>query len=100
MQVITPKIIAEQLNKSTSWVYKNAANLGAAFIGGSWIFTQEGLENAIQRGQEMARELNASREEIHKVIPDQERSNKLGSDKKKRTQPKDKIRDELLGFMC
>ncbi|MDH4317123.1 MAG: hypothetical protein OEV64_01915 [Desulfobulbaceae bacterium] len=100
MQVITVQTIAKQLNKSTSWVYKNAANLGAAFIGGSWIFTQEGLENAIQRGQEMAREHNASRNEIHENFPDQKRGNELGSNKEKRTQSKDQIRNELLGIVC
>ena len=51
--VLKPKDIADMLGKSVTWVYRNARELGASRIGGSWIFTQEGLEYALQRGQKL-----------------------------------------------
>ena len=51
--VLKPVEIADMLGKSKTWVYRNALELGASRIGGSWIFTQEGLENALQRGKEV-----------------------------------------------
>lgn len=45
---LTPKEIADLLGKSTSWVYDNASKLGGVKIGGSWIFTEEGLKAVLQ----------------------------------------------------
>jgi hypothetical protein len=54
VEVIPPSEVASLLHKKLKRVYAHAAELGAAPIGGSWIFTQEALENALQRSREMA----------------------------------------------
>ena len=48
MTLITAKKVAKTLQKSLNWVYDHALDLGAKRIGGSWIFTKEGLDHAIQ----------------------------------------------------
>jgi hypothetical protein len=52
MTVLEIKEVAQKLKKSPRWVYAHAYELGAAKIGGSLIFTQEGVENAILRSQQ------------------------------------------------
>ena len=51
IKLLQPKEIASRLQKSLGWVYAHAGELGASKIGGSYIFTEEGLEDAIQRGK-------------------------------------------------
>lgn len=54
LSIILPSSgVAELLHKSLRWVYLHAAELGAARIGGSWIFTEEGLRDALQRARGM-----------------------------------------------
>ena len=54
MEFISPRDISAQINKSIRWVYSHAHDLGGIKIGGSWIFTKEGFENAIQTKQKVA----------------------------------------------
>ena len=54
--------VASLLRRSEKWVYDHAGELGAAKIGGSIFFTEWGLEDAIQRGQEVARSRHIRRE--------------------------------------
>jgi hypothetical protein len=56
MIILHPKEVAAKLKKSLPWVYAHAPELGAVKIGGSWIFTQEGVEDAILRFQAEAME--------------------------------------------
>ncbi|MBW2307529.1 MAG: helix-turn-helix domain-containing protein [Deltaproteobacteria bacterium] len=84
MIVLTPQEIARRLKKSVRWVYTHARELGAAKIGGSWIFTQEGLDDAIQRGQEMAWDAHASRQKASSLISNQKGCCRLGKREAKR----------------
>jgi hypothetical protein len=47
--VLTAQEVAAIMRKSKTWVYDHAYELGASRIGGSPIFTLEGLENAVSR---------------------------------------------------
>jgi|SRR5208283_4286008 len=47
MTILQPEEIAVRLKKSKRWVYDHGAALGGRKIGGSWFFTEEGLEHAI-----------------------------------------------------
>lgn len=49
--VISPEEVAKLLGKSRSWVYGHAPELGASRIGASWIFTKEGLTEALQKAR-------------------------------------------------
>jgi hypothetical protein len=53
MTCLTPATISEMLNMSIRWVYLHASELGASRIGKTWIFTQEGLEDALQKPRGM-----------------------------------------------
>jgi hypothetical protein len=48
-EILSAKKVSSILNKSLKFVYTHAAELGGAKIGGSYIFTQEGLYDALQR---------------------------------------------------
>ena len=50
-RVISPENVAKLLGKSRSWVYAHAAELGASRIGSTWIFTKEGLTEALQKAR-------------------------------------------------
>lgn len=50
-RVISSEEVAKLLGKSRSWVYGHAAELGASRIGSSWIFTKEGLTEALQKAR-------------------------------------------------
>ena len=78
MKVLSSEEVSIQLKKSLRWVYHNAGDLGAARIGGSWIFTEEGLENALQRGQEVARLRDAQRTEASRVVSIQKGRARMG----------------------
>ena len=56
--------VASRLRRSEKWVYDHAGELGAAKIGGTLFFTERGLEDAIQRGQEVARGRHIRREKV------------------------------------
>ena len=43
MKILHPKQVAKTLGKSLRWTYNHAHELGAAKIGGAWLFTEEGL---------------------------------------------------------
>jgi hypothetical protein len=47
ISALSAQDVADLLKKSKSWVYDHADELGASRIGGSPIFTVEGLKNAL-----------------------------------------------------
>ncbi len=47
VRFIQPDNLALKLGKSVKWVYQHGTELGGKRIGGSWFFTEEGLEHAI-----------------------------------------------------
>lgn len=47
--VRTAEEIAAKVKRSLKWTYAHARALGAVRIGGSWLFTEEGLEAALLR---------------------------------------------------
>ena len=68
---------------SLKFVYSNASDLGGVKIGGSWIFTQEGLENAISRRIQMAGKSNISGSTAHKLAHNKKGGYRLGKLKTK-----------------
>jgi hypothetical protein len=87
INILQPQAIADRLNKSKRWVYDNASALGGVKIGGSWIFTQEGLDHAImgqaERNLESAGKVQ--RAEISGQLRNQKRSNRMGGQQAKGT---------------
>jgi len=61
--ILSPSEVSKLLHKSLRWVYHHAPELGASRIGGSWIFTEEGLNDALQRARQVKREPPAHPEE-------------------------------------
>jgi hypothetical protein len=47
MQILAAKLVAQIVGKNLRWVYANAPQLGGLKIGGSWLFTQANLEQAL-----------------------------------------------------
>ena len=82
--VIKPGEIAKHLNKSLQWVYHNAGALGAVRIGKSWIFTEEGLKNAIQGKREMESDSHESHPSLHVLKRNKNRGAGMGKRKEKR----------------
>lgn len=79
MIFLTPAEVAAKLKKSLRWVYNHAADLGAARIGKSLIFTEEGLIDAIQRGQEVEGVHHSQkRQKDHQAVHNQERGQRVG----------------------
>ena len=80
----TPKKVAEKLQKSLSWVYAHAEELGGVRIGGSWFFTEEGLEVAFQikRQEGLARTSTNSGKAVSGRFSHQASGRRLGSKKK------------------
>ncbi|UCF82166.1 MAG: helix-turn-helix domain-containing protein [Desulfobacteraceae bacterium] len=94
MKILDPKNVAERLGKSVRWVYSYAGELGAARIGGSWIFTEEGLQDAIQRKRgNMAEQGLFSGQTIHQTVQNQKRSPEMG---KRKTQGVKGVKQEDL----
>jgi hypothetical protein len=86
LQTITPADMAARLNKSLRWVYGHAHELGGARIGGSWIFTEEGLANAIKGGREVACSRKNEGGTGNETVRGKERSTQLGIGNKKAAQ--------------
>ena len=78
MTVIIPRDISKRLKKSLRWVYAHALELGAVRIGGSVIFTEEALENALQRGESAQGSCYVERRKASAVMPDKERGRRMG----------------------
>lgn len=85
VRVVPPRTVASKLGKSLKWVYEHGAELGGRRIGGSWFFTEEGLEYAIlgQIEKDVARTSQVARANAPRRLPHKERSRGLGSRKKK-----------------
>jgi hypothetical protein len=78
MGVMKAKEIAERFDKSISWVYANGHHLGGSKIGGSWIFEEEEVKHALQRGKEISRSGHGSRTATDKAVHQRGRSKKMG----------------------
>ena len=63
MKILTAKELSAILRKSERWVYLHAIELGGAYLGGSWFFSESEVENAIQRGKDVARRRKNQRQE-------------------------------------
>jgi len=98
MDILTAKEISIRLKKSLKYVYGNAPVLGGVKIGGSWIFTQEGFENAIQRGISMAGQGYNPRPTVHKPSQNKKGCNRLGTLYAKRTQEERETLAERAGL--
>jgi hypothetical protein len=68
MNFLKAQDIAKKLDKSIKWVYAHAYELGGCKIGGSYIFTKEGFENAIQTKQKVASGGNSQKPEIPSIV--------------------------------
>jgi hypothetical protein len=75
--------VAKELEMSRSWVYRHAGELGASKIGGSWIFTKEGLRHALQRSRSLEGSSVYPGKKGLQRIQNQKRSQRLGSRDKK-----------------
>jgi hypothetical protein len=91
MTRLKPQEIADQLKMSLNWVYRNADALGAVRIGGMWIFTEEGLKNALQRTDQAEREMGHGLQSQeagelpgrHEILQNQKRSYRMGTKQRK-----------------
>ena len=79
MNILAAKEISIHMKKSLKFVYANASELGGIKIGGSWIFTQEGLENALQRRRQMAGQGDIQRPTVHEPAQSNKGLNRLGT---------------------
>jgi hypothetical protein len=98
MNILTAKEISVLLKKSLKFVYVNAPELGGVKIGGSWIFTKEGFENALQRGSQMAGQGNIQGRAVHKPTQNKKSRNGLGNRKTKGTQEEREALAERAGL--
>jgi hypothetical protein len=83
MNFLKTQDIAKMLDKSIKWVYAHAHELGGCKIGGTFIFTEEGFYNAIQRRQEMARKSNVQGKAVHSSTSKEKRGDRMGDRKAK-----------------
>jgi len=81
MMVLSVQELSEKLHKSISWIYKNARELGGVKVAGSWIFTQEGLDNALLGAKQTTMESanHLERPKVSTAIPNQARSQGMGN---------------------
>jgi len=92
LDILTPKQVAEMFPFTARWVYNHALELGGVKIGGAWIFTREGLENAIQRRRQVAGQGNVPGAKIYQIERHQNRGTRLG---KRKTPEAERERKEL-----
>jgi len=78
---VDPKVIASRLGKSLRWIYDHAGELGAVKIGRLWVFTEEGLKDALQRREtgSMERSGQTTRAKVLPRLSDKARGRSLGS---------------------
>jgi hypothetical protein len=86
LKLFKPKDISTILGMSIRWVYEHAKELGGFKLGGQLFFDQEGIENAIQRGKEMAGKGYFPGRSLHLNPADKKRSQRLGNRKDKRAE--------------
>jgi len=99
MTVISPEEVATILRKSLSWVYAHASQLGASRIGGSLIFTREGLDYAFEKGKNLASQGHGQRKKVHqRRVQHKESSTKLGTGSKETLEERGR-RHNLVAFM-
>ena len=98
MNILTAKEISIRLKKSLKFVYANASELEGTKIGGSWIFTQEGFENAIQIGKKLEGKGNLQRPEIYEPFQIKKGRTKMGKRQTKETKESRKALAERAGL--
>jgi hypothetical protein len=84
MEFISPKEVSGEIKKSVRWVYSHADQLGGVKIGGSWIFSKEGLKNAIQTKQKVAGSGNISGQKVSDTLQNQKGGDCLGKSNSRR----------------
>ena len=98
MEIMTAKELSILMTKSLKFIYTNATELGGIKIGGSWVFTREGLENAIQRKGQMAGKGDIQRPPAHESAQNKKGCNRLGTHNPKGTQKEREKLAERAGF--
>ncbi len=53
LKILTPKDVAVMLGAGIQWVYARARFFGGKKIGGKWFFTEKGVRDAIEGGQDL-----------------------------------------------
>ena len=76
--------------KSQRWVYQYAHELGGFRIGGSWVFTKKGVEDALQRRKTMESYRNIQEDQVSGNEAYKKRRRKMGSEKTKGVERKRK----------
>jgi len=80
---LNAKEVANILRKSPRWVYRNATILGGKKIAGSYLFSEEGLKNAVQGRQEMAGKNHNHGKKVHGSNGNKKRGARMGDRKAK-----------------
>jgi hypothetical protein len=84
-EVLSTKDVFEHFKgkKSLRWIYDHAEELGGKKIGGSWIFTEEGLRDALQGKRQVESQSVLPGQAAHQAVQNQERGSGLGKQKAK-----------------
>ena len=98
LNFLTIKEVAEVMKVSTGWVRCHADKLGGSRIGSKLIFTQEGINHAVQRGQEVESMRSSQRKAVDITKKYKTRSKRVGNKEKGGVENsrEAEIRDELL----
>lgn len=92
--VIEPKEIASMLHRSLSWVYAHAHELGGSYIGGSFIFTLEGLIDAYEAGKDLAGARKGKPKDVHQGrLHNQERRCRVGKSEAEKVSIRERARE-------
>jgi hypothetical protein len=67
--------------KSLRWIYDHAPELGGVKIGGSWLFTMEGLNSALQGRETVEGKGHYQWPKKNSIVPNQKRSVRVGKSK-------------------
>ena len=87
MEILTPQEISKLLKKSVRWVYANGDAIGGVKIGGSWIFTEGGLKDAIQtKRRQMESDGNGQQGALKFVTRHEKTSRRVGSSRTKKAE--------------
>jgi len=97
--LLRAKDIQNIFGMSKEWVYNNVRELGGFRIGRSWFFTQEGVQDAIQRGQEMAGCGNSQRQKNNTLVRYKKSSGSMGDRRTGGTVEREKARHGLINFV-
>ncbi len=82
LTIAEPAALAKVLGRSKRWVYDHAVELGGVKIGGTWIFTVQGLKNAVQRAWDMESASHKRSQEVQGGFQHAKRSRRVGGKNK------------------